>query len=593
VIAALLRRDPSTRPSASAAARMFAQALPQLAESTEKPVPMAHPPTVRSAYVPAPAAPVVSSSLTAPDARQTGKPSAAADEPPEAQAPAAGEPTQEAPESSSAVDEADEAALAVALDADGEDVSAEADDPADEAGSDADAEGESEDEPTPAAEAEAAPETEAEPEEQDEDEATPAAETTRIKVPVAEAAETPVPEAALADATVEPKAAAAVLEAPPGEEAGSRAADTVVPGKGAARYQSSAVPVPVARMAASAPVQPPSTATPAPPEQKTVPPKPTFTAAKPANRVVPTFSAASPPRSATPGRPTPPRSGTPGYPPPGGRTTAFPPSAAHYAPPAGPQGVQYAGPAQAYQDLSRQYTPGSGGGRAWRGLKNRKWQLFWLVVAVAIAIAIGVGTALAMTSSNGGSTGAGGSPTTVPSVPDTPTSFQSVNALNNPSTALPASDWSTKTVTSADAGSSAAGFSIDVPPGWTETSNELATDFNGPGNQLLEVDLTEQPTANMLSAASQVAAASHFRDYSQVALTAVPVRNAEGAVWKFSWTPTAGGAQWTADDIFFAQSTPAGVQDYAVYVRSPSGTFASSLPLFDEMLRTFQTVPAS
>src|ERR1700744_3939284 len=63
LIAALLRRDPSTRPSASAAARMFAQVLPQLAEATEKPAPMAHPPTVRSAYVPAPAAPVVSSSV--------------------------------------------------------------------------------------------------------------------------------------------------------------------------------------------------------------------------------------------------------------------------------------------------------------------------------------------------------------------------------------------------------------------------------------------------------------------------------------------------------------------------------------------------
>ena len=37
VIAALLRRDPSTRPSASAAARMFAQALPHLSDVTEEP----------------------------------------------------------------------------------------------------------------------------------------------------------------------------------------------------------------------------------------------------------------------------------------------------------------------------------------------------------------------------------------------------------------------------------------------------------------------------------------------------------------------------------------------------------------------------
>ena len=48
----------------------------------------------------------------------------------------------------------------------------------------------------------------------------------------------------------------------------------------------------------------------------------------------------------------------------------------------------------------------------------------------------------------------------VPSVADTPTSFKSVDALNNPSTALPAG-WSTQTVTAADANSAAAGFSID------------------------------------------------------------------------------------------------------------------------------------
>ena len=67
VIAALLRRDPAGRPSAGAVARMFAQALPQLSESTEEPPAMAHPPTVRSAYVPAPADPVASSPVTSPD----------------------------------------------------------------------------------------------------------------------------------------------------------------------------------------------------------------------------------------------------------------------------------------------------------------------------------------------------------------------------------------------------------------------------------------------------------------------------------------------------------------------------------------------
>ena len=150
-------------------------------------------------------------------------------------------------------------------------------------------------------------------------------------------------------------------------------------------------------------------------------------------------------------------------------------------------------------------------------------------------------------------------------------------------------------MTAADAHSAAAGFSIDIPPGWTEKRQDLATDFTGPGDLLVEVDLTKQPTSNMLSAAGQVEAASksRFPGYKRLNLQAEPVRHAEGAVWKFNWTP-AGGVQFTVDDIFFAQQTSAGVQDYAIYLRSPSSTFGSkSLPLFDEILKTFGTVPAS
>jgi hypothetical protein len=213
------------------------------------------------------------------------------------------------------------------------------------------------------------------------------------------------------------------------------------------------------------------------------------------------------------------------------------------------------------------------------------------VVAVIVAAAIGVGTALAL-NNNGGGTGATGAGA-VPSVADTLTGFKSIDALNNPSTALPAADWSTQTVTAAAVHSAAAGFSIDVPPGWKQTPKGLATDFNGPGDLLLEVDLTQQPTSNMLTAAKHVEAATHFRDYKRINLQSEPVRHAQGAVWKFNWTSSE-GVKLTVDDIFFAQQTSAGVQDYAVYIRSPSSTFGSkSLPLFQKMLRTFQTVPAT
>src|SRR5215469_6069647 len=57
LIAALLRREPSARPSAAAAARMFAEVLPLLAGVADAQSP-AHPATVRSWHVPGSAGPV-------------------------------------------------------------------------------------------------------------------------------------------------------------------------------------------------------------------------------------------------------------------------------------------------------------------------------------------------------------------------------------------------------------------------------------------------------------------------------------------------------------------------------------------------------
>lgn len=208
----------------------------------------------------------------------------------------------------------------------------------------------------------------------------------------------------------------------------------------------------------------------------------------------------------------------------------------------------------------------------------------WVVLAVLVAAAVGVGAALGLSHdrSPGGATNAA----------DTLTAFKPVNALNNPSTVLPGRNWTTRTVTKADVHSAAAGFSIDLPPSWTQKQQGLKTDFDGPGNLLLAVDLAQQNTSDMLAAEKQVKkeTLSTFPGYKQQNLQAEPVRHAEGAVWKFSWTPV-GGVQVTADDIFFAQSTPGGVQDYAIFIRSPSSTFSgSALSVFDEILRTFQVV---
>jgi hypothetical protein len=49
-----------------------------------------------------------------------------------------------------------------------------------------------------------------------------------------------------------------------------------------------------------------------------------------------------------------------------------------------------------------------------------------------------------------------------------------------------------------------------------------------------------------------------------------------------------------ADDILFRKQTSAGAQDYAIYIRSPQSTFGkTALPLFNKILRTFQTIPAT
>src|ERR1700733_7065250 len=116
VIAALLRRDPTARPSASAASRMFAQALPQLSEATEEPPSTSPPPTIRSKYVPSPAAPVASAPVTAPDdAKSVRKPAPAAAEQPASDV-AAEEEVAEAAAQAPSAEDAEEAAPAVNAD---------------------------------------------------------------------------------------------------------------------------------------------------------------------------------------------------------------------------------------------------------------------------------------------------------------------------------------------------------------------------------------------------------------------------------------------------------------------------------------------
>src|ERR1700722_1862538 len=427
------------------------------------------------------------------------------------------------------------------------------------------------------------------------------AKVAEAKVAEAKVAEAKVAEAVPADPpTADPLTTGAptVFGDPPDREAASPGGETVVADKGSGSgYQPTELSIPVARVAPPGPAQRPAEqrlaeqrlAEERPAQQRPAQPKPTFTAAKPTERPTPTYSAASPARP-QPATPVPER--RPAYGPggagqatPGGGTTPFPPS-----------GGAYAGPSQSYPDLARQYKPGTGGGGAGRG-RGRGRQIAWLVVAVVIAAAVGVGAALALNRHTGG--GSPGATTSTGSGPvaDTVTGFKSVDALNNPSAVLP-SGWSHATVTAADLGAPAvAGFSLDLPPGWTEKRSGQAVNFTGPADMLMTVDLTPQSTSNMLAAATGIeresVAEGKFPGYKRINLQEVPVRNTRGAGWKFSWTQ-AGDPMFVADDIFFAKATSAGSQDYAIYIRSPQSTFSgSALPLFDQILQTFETVAGS
>jgi hypothetical protein len=547
VIAALLRREPTARPSASAAARMFAQILPLLAEITDKPHEPTHPIAVRSAPVPQPTAadaspvparpadstpdgpaadgPAADDSAQAPGPELAPEPDAevTVSPAPASSAPAAPEDEDQAGETDSETD-APEANMS---EADTPEAAAQAaveePEPSPEAGSDADADAELEPE---------------------------AAEDT--PTPAAEAAEEP------GDSEEEGAAKAAavmVLEAAPRSEVGQTLIDRKPAG-----YRPTQLSIPVARPA----------------------PGPTFTASQPRDRAAPTFSAARQDHSgAAQAEPQP----AYGPPPPGaaqrgpypGSPSAFNGSAAG----------QYAGPTHAHPDLSRKYTPGTGGGRAQR----RRWPWRWialLIGAVVLAVAIGAGVAYALHDRGPATTGANSK--TV----DAATSDESVNALNDPSAGVPAG-WRHVQVTAAQAKSAAAGFTIDLPPGWTESRQRLATDFHGPHNMMLEVDLTAHHYQNMLKEGEYIEGRStpNWTGYKLLYLQPVPVRATNGALWQFTRT-LASGLTLAADDILFIKPTPAGSQSYAVYIRAPSNGWGDIyLPEFKKILPTFQTLPAS
>jgi hypothetical protein len=216
--------------------------------------------------------------------------------------------------------------------------------------------------------------------------------------------------------------------------------------------------------------------------------------------------------------------------------------------------------------------------------------------AVVVAATVGAGAALALNGSGSGSA----PPTAASSSASAPASTSlpgSVQALDDPTNIIP-SGWTQQTVQPSDTGTHA-GFSIAVPPGWTEKRSGQVTYFYAPGGGwFMKIDLTPHTHPNMLTEAkyleSQVVAKDKFPNYRRASLRAVPIRGTNGAFWQFTWV-LSGNTETRSDDILFVKPTAAGSQSYAIYFRAPTpgnDWNTKYLPVFKKMLRTFQTVPS-
>jgi hypothetical protein len=255
-------------------------------------------------------------------------------------------------------------------------------------------------------------------------------------------------------------------------------------------------------------------------------------------------------------------------------------------------GGQYAGPSKQYPDLAAQYPPAPAAGARQRR-RGSRWWIIVAICAVLVAAAIGVGAALALHHSNGGGGGAG-TTAAIQGSPKTP--FGSVNALNQRSASVPAG-WQAESVPPSQY-STTAGFTVDLPPGWTEKPKGLATYFYGRDNMVLDVDLSPHTYPdNMVQEAEhlqqqQAVLGDAFPGYQRQQLQAVPVRGTEGAFWQFTWSSS--DVKMRTDDILLVLATSAGKQSYAIYIRAPnSGWNSVYLPMFEKILPTFEPVTTS
>jgi hypothetical protein len=372
------------------------------------------------------------------------------------------------------------------------------------------------------------------------------------------------------------------------------------------------------RGAAAPPADPRLASAPAPTERP-VPlpppeppqPKPTFTASKPAEQAAPppfsssrpapgaapqqtpSFSAARPAKRADPPTTPEPAYGSQQWSGPNAPNAPYANSGGQYGGPGG----QYPGPSRDYPDLARQYAPGTGG----RPRRRRGRTLGIVIAAIVIAAGAGAGAAYAL---HGKSTSSDTTPPPTPSgsASTSPAALPatlpwSVRALDTPSDAVPPG-YTTVTIQPSDS-QTTAGFSIDIPPGWTETrpSALVVRLTDGNGDRVMDIDLTQHTYPNMVTEAnyvSQQSVAEHkFPDYHLAHLSGEPVQGTAGAFWQFTYLPASAKVTYRADDIFWIAQTSAGPQSFAIFFKAPDkGWNAKFKPVFETILHSFKTIPS-
>jgi hypothetical protein len=212
----------------------------------------------------------------------------------------------------------------------------------------------------------------------------------------------------------------------------------------------------------------------------------------------------------------------------------------------------------------------------------------WLIAVVAVVVAVCVGVAVAI-AVKGGPPPATPRTTGVATIPlMSGTRDSALHALNHP-VGSPPSDY---TPLSASPVGAAAGFSIAMPPGWffRHTAGSLIWSLHNPSQTAsLEIDLTPHNFSDAFVEASSLKkddlAADRLPGYQQIALDRAFIRNNEGAVWEFSWTP-ADGVTLQAEDILFT----ADGQSYALYMVADQADWSAVRPAFEKELQTFQVI---